>query len=313
MTSITTINSGDLISNSRTDINNNFANLNSGKIESSYLDTDTSLTADSDSKIPTQKAVKAYVDSGGNPNASETVRGLVQEATDAQVTAGTATGSTGAKLFVTPAKLATRLPQATDVQVFSTPGSFTWTKPTGARLVEVFTIGGGGGASGGYSIIGSGGGGGALSTLVANASLFPATATVVVGAGGAGGYNSNPGIAGGASSFNGVCVAGGGGANYEGTGGVGGTSTIAANGVSGGNGSAAGGGGGAAGASATTITGGIAGTHDSVLGAGGNGTLTGGGTGSAGSSYGGGGGGAKNPAGTGGGGAGGYVRVTTYF
>lgn len=65
MSTITTINSGDLITNSRTDINNNFANLNAGKIETSYLDNDTALTADSDSKIATQKAVKAYVDAGG--------------------------------------------------------------------------------------------------------------------------------------------------------------------------------------------------------------------------------------------------------
>lgn len=109
MSSITTIAAGDLISTSRTDINTNFANLNSDKIETSVIDTDTSLTANSDSKIATQKAVKAYVDSGGQQNASETVRGLVEEATDAEVTAGTATGGTGAKLFVSAAKLATRL------------------------------------------------------------------------------------------------------------------------------------------------------------------------------------------------------------
>lgn len=42
-------------------------------------------------------------------NASETALGVVEEATDAEVTAGTATGSTGAKLIVTPAKLATRI------------------------------------------------------------------------------------------------------------------------------------------------------------------------------------------------------------
>ena len=111
MTSITSLQGTDGVTtaNSMTKINTNFANLNSDKIETSYLDTDTSLTADSDTKIATQKAVKAYVDAGGNPNASETARGIVQEATDAQVTAGTATGATGAKLFVTPTKLATRL------------------------------------------------------------------------------------------------------------------------------------------------------------------------------------------------------------
>lgn len=109
MTVITTINSTDLITNSRTDINNNFSNLNSGKIETSTLDTDTTLSANSDSKIATQKAVKAYVDAGGNVNASETQKGIVEEATDAEVTAGTSTGATGAKLFITPTKLATFL------------------------------------------------------------------------------------------------------------------------------------------------------------------------------------------------------------
>jgi hypothetical protein len=48
-----------------TKVNTNFANLNSDKIETSYLDTDTSLTANSDVKIATQKAVRAYVDAGG--------------------------------------------------------------------------------------------------------------------------------------------------------------------------------------------------------------------------------------------------------
>lgn len=62
MATITTIDSGDLISDSRADINTNFANLNSDKIETSVLDTDTSFAANSDTKIATQKATKAYVD-----------------------------------------------------------------------------------------------------------------------------------------------------------------------------------------------------------------------------------------------------------
>ena len=38
-------------------------------------------------------------------DADETTRGIVEEATDAEVLAGTAVGGTGAKLFITPAKL----------------------------------------------------------------------------------------------------------------------------------------------------------------------------------------------------------------
>src|SRR3990167_6000177 len=107
MSTIATIDAADLISDSRTDINTNFSNLNTDKIETSYLDTDTSLAANSDTKIPSQKAVKTYIDTSGGANASETARGIVEEATDAEVTAGTATGGTGAKLIITPAKLLT--------------------------------------------------------------------------------------------------------------------------------------------------------------------------------------------------------------
>ena len=105
MATITTIQGTDVISTSRTTINTNFSNLNSDKIETSVIDTDTTLAANSDTKIATQKAVKTYVDAGGNVNASETTKGIVEEATDAEVAAGTATGGTGAKLFITPAKL----------------------------------------------------------------------------------------------------------------------------------------------------------------------------------------------------------------
>jgi len=62
MSTITVINASDQITNSRSDINANFAALNTDKIETSVLDTDTALAANSDSKIATQKAVKAYVD-----------------------------------------------------------------------------------------------------------------------------------------------------------------------------------------------------------------------------------------------------------
>lgn len=62
MATITTINSGDSISSSRTVINTNFINLNNDKVETSAIDTDTTLAANSDSKVPSQKAIKAYVD-----------------------------------------------------------------------------------------------------------------------------------------------------------------------------------------------------------------------------------------------------------
>lgn len=109
MASITTIQGTDIIANSRATINTNFANLNSDKIETSYLDTDTSLAANSDVKIATQKATKAYVDTFTSPLASTTAKGVVEEATDAQIVAGTDTGETGARLFVAPSKLNTQI------------------------------------------------------------------------------------------------------------------------------------------------------------------------------------------------------------
>lgn len=102
MSTIVTINSGDLITNSRADLNTNFGNLNTDKFEKSNIDTDTTLAANSDTKVASQKAVKAYVDAGGNVNASTSLRGIVQEATAAQVVSQTAVGSTGARLYVNP-------------------------------------------------------------------------------------------------------------------------------------------------------------------------------------------------------------------
>ena len=56
---------GITTANSMTKINANFANLNADKIETSVLDTDTALAANSDAKVATQKAVKAYIDALG--------------------------------------------------------------------------------------------------------------------------------------------------------------------------------------------------------------------------------------------------------
>jgi hypothetical protein len=81
-----------------------------------------------------------------------------------------------------------------DVQIFATPGAYTWTKPAGAKSVHVAVIsGGGGGGSGQMSAAaspasgGGGGGAGARNFVTLPASLLGASENGNVGSGGAGG------------------------------------------------------------------------------------------------------------------------------
>jgi hypothetical protein len=147
------------------------------------------------------------------------------------------------------------------VDVYSTAGTFTWTKPANAKLVNIVVIsGGGGGGSGRKAGVGSqasgggGGGGGSYSLRDIAASILGSTETVVVGSGGTGGAsvtanstNGTIGVAGGNSSFGTwVQVNGGGGAGTattaSGPAGAGSSSRAM---FPGGNGSAGGGGAGA--------------------------------------------------------------------
>ncbi|MGL6349209.1 MAG: hypothetical protein ACRC2U_05025 [Aeromonas sp.] len=80
-----------------------------------------------------------------------------------------------------------------DIQTFTTPGTFTWTKLAGAKLVKIWTISGGGGggagrkgAAGTVRTGGAAGGSGGISFLEIDASLLGATESLTVGAGGNG-------------------------------------------------------------------------------------------------------------------------------
>jgi hypothetical protein len=156
--------------------------------------------------------------------------------------------------------LAAKAAQA-QVDVYSTAGTFTWTKPANAKLVNVVVIsGGGGGGSGRKAGVGSqasgggGGGGGSYSLRDIAASILGSTETIVVGSGGTGGAsvtanstNGSIGGPGGNSSFGTwIQVTGGGGAgaatNTSGPAGAGSSSRAM---FQGGNGSAGGGGAGA--------------------------------------------------------------------
>lgn len=79
-----------------------------------------------------------------------------------------------------------------NVQVFTTTGSSTWTKPAGVALVQAVVVSAGGGGGGGARNAGGGGGGvggggGARTERMFAASDLGATETVVVGAGGTAG------------------------------------------------------------------------------------------------------------------------------
>jgi hypothetical protein len=297
MSTITTINSTDQITNSRSVINTNFSNLNTDKMETSVLDTDSALAANSDAKVPSQKAIKTYVDTVGGANASTTDRGIVEEATQAEIAAGTTAGATGARLFVNPGS--TWKPPTQ--QVFTASG--TYNKPTGISAIIVEVVGGGAGAGDGGTA-GGGAGAGAYSRKRIIAASVGATETVTIGAGGAGAAST--GNAGGNSSFGAHCTANGGSASSGRTGGAGGTASGGDINIPGGDGSD-----------------GIDGydTNKSHGGSGGNSYFGGGGKGTSGGSdfsganatvYGGGGGGSHGT-GTGGNGKDGIVIVTEYY
>lgn len=210
---------------------------------------------------------KKYADDlafAGAPDASTTAKGIVEEATQAEVNAGTATGGTGARLYVNPSTLSFTVlaSDGSDGDVTINSGTTTLTRDmyynnltvngtgtlvtAGFRvfvqgLTTVDTSGGGGGiqhkvGNGGNGANGSGttgGAGGTAGTIT--------TSSVMIGsalsgkAGGAGGNvaaNGTNGTAGDASTFNlnanagGAGGAGGGdGVRAGGTAGTGGASS----------------------------------------------------------------------------------------
>jgi hypothetical protein len=135
---------------------------------------------------------------------------------------------------------------STDVQIFTTTGSTNWTKPTGAKSINIQLLGGGGGGGGGRKNItltnrsgGGGGGGGGYLNVTIPASLLPSTPiNITIGVGGAGGagatVNNNdglPGLQGGSTIF-GTAVSGT--ITYialGGVGGNGGTAVLASGGT----------------------------------------------------------------------------------
>jgi hypothetical protein len=174
-------------------------------------------------QIATTAFVKNAVDNAVPtiPDASTTVKGIVELATSAEALAGTSE-----TLAVTPKGLRDGLDSVVaggggggvDIQIFGGPassGTFQWNKPLGAKTVTIKMVGSGGGGSSGSSAAtsanrsgGGGGGAGASSTFMELADGLPNQVTVIIGAGGSGGAASssttpNSGSPGGATSFGG--------------------------------------------------------------------------------------------------------------
>lgn len=201
-TSITTIQSTDLITNSRADINNNFDSLLVNKIETDVITTDSTFAAASDSKLPSQLAVKQYVDAGGNPDIAA-----------AQAGGGDFGTPSATNKFVTEEKMEVSVTQTTVYELSDSPA--TWTKPTGAKLVKV-QLWGGGGSGGSNTGDAGGGGGGVYVEGTFPASALGSTETVTIGAGGVGVATGNNGNPGGNSSFGSLVTAYGGGGGGQG-------------------------------------------------------------------------------------------------
>jgi hypothetical protein len=130
--------------------------------------------------------------------------------------------ATGVLRKRTPSELKSDLNIAggsTDIQVFTASG--VWTKPTGAKIIEVYLVsGGGGGGSGrrGSSLVarygGGGGASGVMNAVKLDAASLDSTENVWIGAGGTGGAaqttndaNGNGGGSGASSFFGGTGVA----------------------------------------------------------------------------------------------------------
>ena len=111
------------------------------------------------------------------------------------------------------------------MQVFSTPGAFTWTKPAGITTIKVIVTGGGGGGGAGDADDNngaSGGAGGSAMRIIDVRGITSVSTGNNVGSAGQGGSAGNSGTGGGSSQFGAdgasykVKATGGGGGNLAG-------------------------------------------------------------------------------------------------
>lgn len=81
MATITSLGANDDGATSRSTINTNFTNLNTDKIETSAISTDGTLAGNSDTELPTEKAVKTYVDATAVAVSAETTADVTHSLT----------------------------------------------------------------------------------------------------------------------------------------------------------------------------------------------------------------------------------------
>jgi len=175
------------------------------------------------SNVQTQLTAKA-------PLASPAFTGTPTGITAAHITSGVlpvgVTGGSGLTALTADTMAVTGGYFFSGIQVFTSTGANTWTKPAGVTAIYVIVTAGGGGGGGSDSEGANGGGAGGTAIKWITSGLG-STETATVGAGGAGNtYGNNGNVVAGLSSFGSHCTTtGGGSADSWSTGGPGGTAS----------------------------------------------------------------------------------------